>query len=278
MNATCLERATESTLSTVAARPLANGRILLAEDDLEMRNMLAWALKREGYLVQECHDGASLQKWIDRSRSRSSNVEFDMVISDIRMPGLTGLDVLREVQGRSLGLPMILISAFCDQETRELARRLGAAELLSKPFETEDLVARVKQLMRRHIFIETAATAEIPEWDADDPTEEPSFPLEITFRHHQGTADQRREIQRLAARLERFGEPIHRCRVVVDRHGAGEGSRQAYNISLVLSTGHRPLVVEEDGLLFEDPEELGAALRQVFEAAGRRLADGRIGR
>jgi CheY-like chemotaxis protein/ribosome-associated translation inhibitor RaiA len=251
-------------------------RILLAEDDLEMRKLLAWALEREGYLVQECHDGTTLKKWIDRSDSRSSNVEFDLVISDIRMPGLTGLEVLESVQGRSAGPPMILISAFCDQETEELARRLGAAALLPKPFDTEELVERVHRLLPVADVLSRPPADEPAEVETRD-GEEFAFPLEIAFRHHTGAAATRDYIHKLAGKLQRFADRILRCRVVIDLQHPGAHTRYSYRISLVVSTGGPPVVVEHDADRGDDEEDLYLALRHTFDVAARQLKQRRRG-
>ena len=70
--------------------------------------------------------------------------EFDVIVSDIRMPGVTGLSVLAGLRGIEGTPPIILISAFGDEETHAEARELGAAALLDKPFEMSDLLDRVR--------------------------------------------------------------------------------------------------------------------------------------
>lgn len=248
-------------------RETATRRILLADDDAEMRAMVAWALDREGYILQECHDGASLKKWIDRSRSRSTNIHFDLVISDIRMPGLTGLEVLADKQLHGDRMPMILVSAFCDAETEDQARRLGAAALLPKPFEVEDLVARVKELAP--IEAPTSGTERLT---AEEP-EGPSFPLEITFRHEDADPDVRAFVFELAERLERHAEHIHRCRVVIDPFLPG--ARDGHIVSLIVSTGGRPVVAEVDAAADETDGQLRLALQRAFEIAMRKLDEER---
>jgi DNA-binding response OmpR family regulator len=128
----------------VADRP----RVLLAEDDDEMRALLAWRLRKDGYEVTECDHGIDLINRIDPLDSPGESDEFDLVISDIRMPGITGLEVLEDV--RHCGTecpPVILITAFGDQETHQQARRLGAAALFDKPFDFNELLLKVYQLM-----------------------------------------------------------------------------------------------------------------------------------
>lgn len=122
-------------------------RILLAEDDDEMRKLLAFALSEDSYEVTQCHDGGEflvrLQSFIKDKR----NVDFDIIISDIRMPGLTGLEILEELHECKGFPPMILITAFGDKETHAKAEKFGAAAIFDKPFEIDDLLAKVREII-----------------------------------------------------------------------------------------------------------------------------------
>ena len=257
----------QPSLSTQHRKHVAKQRILLADDDAEMRSMVAWALERKGYIVQECHDGDSLKKWIDRSHSRSTNVTFDLVVSDIRMPGLTGLEILEDVQTHGGQLPVILVSAFCDSETEDQARRLGAAALLPKPFEVEDLVEQVTTLLP-----DPSATAGSNARGAHDRRPHgPSFPLDIVFRHRDADAALNSWIVALAGRLERHADLIQNCRVVIEpTHLAGLSDQ---HINLVISTKSHPIVVntisERDG----SDLALRQSLHHLFDVADRWLEE-----
>jgi CheY-like chemotaxis protein len=124
-------------------------RILLAEDDGEMREMLSFVLWREGYAVESITDGASLLQRLDEADS-SDAIDWDLVISDIRMPGITGMEVLEYLKARGNLPPLMLITAFGDEQTHELARRLGAVALLDKPFDLQDLMCRVRRVILPH--------------------------------------------------------------------------------------------------------------------------------
>jgi CheY-like chemotaxis protein len=100
--------------------------ILLAEDDIEMRKLLTWSLERRGYKVIECPDGTSLMRKLGLLGPGDRIESHDLIISDIRMPGATGLQVLESVREFPDFPPMILITAFPDTESREQAQRLGA--------------------------------------------------------------------------------------------------------------------------------------------------------
>jgi len=119
----------------------------LAEDDDEMRVLLADALRNEGYDVIECRDGCELTEKIGPCLVPHAQRCFDLIISDIRMPGVFGLSVLEGGQQRDGFPPMILITAFGDQETHEEAQRLGAAAMFDKPFDLQALLAKAREVV-----------------------------------------------------------------------------------------------------------------------------------
>jgi CheY-like chemotaxis protein len=122
-------------------------RILLAEDDEAMRAMLCAALRREGYLITECADGVQLLLQLTPLLDAAGPVDFDLIISDVRMPGLTGMEVLEGLARREGCPPVVLITAFGNKETHEAARQCGVAAMLDKPFEIEDLLAAVSRVL-----------------------------------------------------------------------------------------------------------------------------------
>jgi DNA-binding response OmpR family regulator len=123
-----------------------NSRILLAEDNDEMRTMLASILRRDGYVVIEAKDGRELVKHLSEHGTGEAS-DIDLVISDIRMPGASGLDVLAGLREVDWSMPVILITAFGSVDTKSRAGVLGAAILLDKPFELEDLRHAVRSVV-----------------------------------------------------------------------------------------------------------------------------------
>ena len=123
-------------------------RVLIVEDDADMRNMLADALREEGYFVDVFPDGIHLLNtyWPEDS-DLSRIAKWDVIISDVRMPGLNGMTVLAGLRrsGRRLP-PTIIITAFGDEETHAEARRIGVAAVFDKPFEVDDLIDKVREL------------------------------------------------------------------------------------------------------------------------------------
>ena len=124
-------------------------RILLAEDDKEMRALLALSLRKEGYKVTECLDGVDLVTHLEPFLLPNGIGDKDvaLIISDIRMPGFTGMEVLEGAPKNNGFPPMILITAFGDEETHALAKEFGVAAMFDKPFDMDDLLAKVYELL-----------------------------------------------------------------------------------------------------------------------------------
>jgi DNA-binding response OmpR family regulator len=116
-------------------------RVLLAEDDADLRRLVATSMEHWGYDVIEVGDGAEALDVIGEQLASSSQNVPDIAVADIRMPYLSGLHVLTAVRDIEPPIPIILMTAFGDPETHTLARRLGAVEVFDKPFDLEDLRA-----------------------------------------------------------------------------------------------------------------------------------------
>ena len=112
-------------------------RILIVDDDHGQRSVLESFLRGHGYETQSAASGeAALQLLADRP--------FAMMISDVRMPGLSGLETLRRVRQRDTTLPVLLITAFADIRSAVTAMRDGAVNYLAKPIDLDELLATVR--------------------------------------------------------------------------------------------------------------------------------------
>lgn len=121
-------------------------RVLLIEDDAEMRAMLTEALADEGYRVTECADA---YEWIEAcspSESPDAAPNYDIVVSDIKMPGVSGLALLEGLRGSRRNPPTILVTAFGDAGIHERAMKLGAVAVLDKPFAIDDLLCEIRKV------------------------------------------------------------------------------------------------------------------------------------
>lgn len=115
-------------------------RVLLAEDDQAMREILAMVLSEAGYQVATVADGAELRRLL-------REVHFELVVTDVNMPGGSGLDVIELLRQNGDTTPVIVVTAFPQAEIRKRAQALGL-RLLAKPFELETLRAAVDWAIR----------------------------------------------------------------------------------------------------------------------------------
>jgi len=125
--------------------------ILLAEDTNEMREVIALRLRQQGYSVTECCNGAELiaelADYFGNVSADARKRRFDLIISDIRMPGVFGLSVVEGGSEYRNFPPTILITAFGDEETHERARQFGVTAVLDKPFDMNDLLTKVRDAL-----------------------------------------------------------------------------------------------------------------------------------
>jgi CheY-like chemotaxis protein len=121
-------------------------RVLIAEDDRDMLELLGSVLRGDGYEVIEIQHGAALLDLLGSFLSTSNEARpADLIISDVRMPLLTGLELLAGLRESSWTTPIILITAFGDPDLHEKAQRLGAAAVLDKPFDLDVLRTLVRE-------------------------------------------------------------------------------------------------------------------------------------
>jgi class 3 adenylate cyclase len=119
--------------------------VLVVDDDPDMAGYLALLLKREGMAVEMAADGES-------ALVRVMTAPPDLVLLDVMMPGMSGFDVCRQLKGDETTalIPIVLVTALEDSESRVRGIEAGADDFLSKPVKREELVARVKTLRRLH--------------------------------------------------------------------------------------------------------------------------------
>jgi len=134
------------TLSCAVALKARTPRILLAEDDAAFRNVLRETLEAEGYEVTPVASGHALRDALAHSLGPEPRRRFDLVVSDVRMPGPSGLDALERHHVRDPETRFLLLTAFGDRATHARASEFQV-EVLDKPFELDELIARVRSLL-----------------------------------------------------------------------------------------------------------------------------------
>jgi DNA-binding response OmpR family regulator len=121
--------------------PPKEARVLLVDDDRELCQMLTEYLDAEHFEAHSVHDGAS-------ALARIRSGEFELIILDVMLPGLSGFDVLRDL-GAAHHTPILMLTARGDDIDRIVGLELGADDYLSKPFNPRELVARMRAILRR---------------------------------------------------------------------------------------------------------------------------------
>ena len=126
---------------TADATPTREARVLLVDDDRELCQMLSEYLNAEHFDVKSVHDGGEALAELQAG-------EFEIVILDVMLPSVGGLDVLRKL-GASYSTPILMLTARGDDVDRIVGLELGADDYLSKPFNPRELVARLRAILRR---------------------------------------------------------------------------------------------------------------------------------
>ena len=151
-------------------------RIALVDDDTAVLDSLTTYLRKSGYEVDSFSQAGSLLKALDGGNS------FTCIVSDVRMPGLSGLDLQRELSARGLRCPLILITGYGDITTAVAAIKAGAHDFLEKPFDEQRLSDSIQ-----------AAVSEVSHSQVDD-----EYLVQIRARVD-GLSQRQREVMMLAA-------------------------------------------------------------------------------
>ena len=117
-------------------------RLLIAEDEKALNNVIAKRLTAEGYSVDSCYDGAEALSFLEMG-------EYDAVILDIMMPILDGLSVLKTMRSEKNSTPVLLLTAKDSIDDRVTGLDAGAQDYLIKPFAFEELLARIRAMTRK---------------------------------------------------------------------------------------------------------------------------------
>lgn len=119
-------------------------RILIVDDEKDLVELISYNLTREGFSIEPSYDGAEA---IEKLKNQS----FDLLILDLMLPGMDGLEILRIIRSDSklCSLPVLILTAKGEEFDRILGLELGSDDYLTKPFSPRELVARIKAILRR---------------------------------------------------------------------------------------------------------------------------------
>ena len=117
-------------------------RLLVVEDDATLRQTLAFNLAREGYEVSVAADG-------EAALEAARGGRLDLILLDVMLPGMSGVEVLRVLRGEGVSTPVIILSAKGDEIDRVVGLKVGADDYVAKPFSRPELLARIEAVLRR---------------------------------------------------------------------------------------------------------------------------------
>lgn len=117
-------------------------RLLLVEDNIDLNESISNILKRDGHIVDSCFDGEEALSYIDSS-------DYDAIILDIMLEKLDGFEVIKYIRSQNFTIPVIFLTAKDDISDRVKGLDLGADDYLVKPFSMDELLARIRALVRR---------------------------------------------------------------------------------------------------------------------------------
>jgi two-component system response regulator CpxR len=117
------------------------GRVLLVDDDVQLCKLLAERLATEGFSLESVHDGS-------RGLERALSMEYALVVLDLMLPGMSGLDVLRRLRKVS-PVPVLILTARGEDSDRIQGLEMGADDYVPKPFNPRELIARIRAILRR---------------------------------------------------------------------------------------------------------------------------------
>ena len=124
-------------------------RVLIVDDDVELCRLLAERLQTEGFTIEAVHNGS-------RGLERALSGEHSLVVLDLMLPGIGGLDVLRRLRAQS-AVPVLILTARRGDVDRILGLEIGADDYLPKPFNPRELLARLRAILRRTTQFATSA-------------------------------------------------------------------------------------------------------------------------
>lgn len=117
-------------------------QILVVEDDNDINHLLSKIIKKSGYQAQSAYSGTEALLYLDKQN-------WDLVLLDLMLPGMAGEEVLSKIRGKG-SIPVIIISAKDEKETRINSLRKGADDFIAKPFDVDEVSARIDSLLRRY--------------------------------------------------------------------------------------------------------------------------------
>ena len=218
--------------------------VLVADDDRAIRESLATSLELAGYEVTRCTDGV-------QALAATRAASFDVVILDVMMPGVDGLGVCQVLRAEGNHVPILMITARTETADRVAGLDAGADDYVPKPFDIDDVLARVRALIRR-----AETPADVPSGDADldrePPLEVGTVRLDVAARRvwsHGNEVELSRTEFDLLELLVRNAGLVLEHHVIYDRIWGYDFGPESKNLAVFIGYLRRKLDVPGDTLI-----------------------------
>lgn len=130
--------------------------VLLAEDEVHLRYTLSLILKRNGYRVTVVSDGRAALEIVQSLRNTSEQI--NMLITDVKMPDLTGLELIDELERLNIKMPIIVITGYGNREMWLKIFKMPMVDYIEKPFDPEDLLELMRRVFQKHGYVQEDET------------------------------------------------------------------------------------------------------------------------
>jgi DNA-binding response OmpR family regulator len=122
-------------------------RILIADDEVTLLHSMAFTLKRKGFDVEIFEDGESA--FLKIMETHQNDKQYDLIITDIQMPGLSGLELISKINATGINTPILAITAFGNMNMVADLMKGGSIEYLDKPFSMKEMIDRILKLLNK---------------------------------------------------------------------------------------------------------------------------------
>ncbi len=176
-------------------------KILIVEDEKPILKGLTDNLKKEGYEIIGCSDG---KKGLQTALAES----IDLVMLDLMLPGMNGLDICKEIKKKKIAVPVIMVTAKSKETDKILGLELGADDYITKPFSINEVIARIKAVLRRVEVHSKAKKQKLNAYEFGDV--KINFVQYEAFRGKKKLKFSKREFEIIEYMIKRKGEVITR--------------------------------------------------------------------
>lgn len=226
-------------------------RILLVEDEKRMSEALSAILKQEGYAVDVCFEGLA-------GRDAAISGVYDIIILDVMLPGMNGFAIAKEVRKNRIKSPILMLTAKNETDDKVNGLDSGADDYLTKPFETNELLARLRALQRRNSLLNLDENGKLI---VEDLVLDQSRSMLSSTNTQQEVRLSEKELHIMEYFMSNYGQILTREQLAVKIWGYDNES-EYNNVEVYISFTRRKLEFIESGMAIKAVRGIGYELRK----------------